>query len=336
MSVNSLWHSLRQKTRLFWPAAKQRGHLPLISAGLLCLLTFSDPHMQQASLVRDVLFVIDISESMNVPDADHPHPGSRRLQHAQTLVSDMMADLPCGSRTSVALFAGDEAVVLFEPLEVCAHYPAIEKIVSQLQTRMRWIGDSWIVRGVKASLDAARQRNMQLVFVTDGDEMPHHEHPRVAELLPYKRQIKGLLIGVGNAQPQPVPHLTAAGEVARYWTPEEAVIQGNYPNLLAEVKALLPGATMPAEMAAEVREHQSQLNEPLMQQMASALDVRYLRAGRSQAAMAELSRLDRGSEIETAQDARWVLGGLAMILVLVSWFWPLWRQRKNKARIALH
>ena len=247
-----------------------------------------------------------------------------------------MADLPCGSRTSVALFAGDEAVVLFEPLEVCAHYPAIEKIVSQLQTRMRWIGDSWIVRGVKASLDAARQRNMQLVFVTDGDEMPHHEHPRVAELLPYKRQIKGLLIGVGNAQPQPVPHLTAAGEVARYWTPEEAVIQGNYPNLLAEVKALLPGATMPAEMAAEVREHQSQLNEPLMQQMASALDVRYLRAGRSQAAMAELSRLDRGNEIETAQDARWVLGGLAMILVLVSWFWPLWRQRKNKARIALH
>lgn len=329
MSLVARWQGLCQKSRACWLAASQRGNLPLLLAALLCLLTFTYPTMQQPSLVRDVLFVIDISESMNVPDAGYPRAGSRRLQHAQALVSDMMADLPCGSRTSLALFAGDEAVVLFEPLEVCAHYPAMEKIVSQLHTRMRWIGDSWIVRGVKASLEAAKQRNMQLVFMTDGDEMPFHEHPRVAELLPFKRQIKGLLIGVGNTHAQPVPHLTAQGEVERYWTPEEAVVQGNYPNLLAEVKALPPGQSMPAEMAAEVREHQSQLNESLLQQMASALAFNYVRASSPQLAMAALRGLDRGNEVETAQDARWMLGAIAAVLILVSWFWPVWACRKR-------
>lgn len=325
MSVGGRWRRLQQSLLSGWHHARQRGNLPLMLAAVLCLLTFTYPTMQQPSQVRDVLFVIDISESMNVPDAAYPRAGSRRLQHAQMLVSDMMADLPCGSRTSLALFAGDEAVVLFEPLEVCAHYPAMEKIVSQLQTRMRWIGDSWVVRGVKASLEAAKQRNMQLVFVSDGDEMPHHEHPRVAELLPFKRQVHGLLIGVGHTHALPVPHLNAHGEVDRYWTQEEAVIQGNYPNLLAEVKALLPGQSMPAEMAAEVREHQSQLNESLMQQMASALDVGYARAGQSQAAISALRALDQGNAVMTAQDARWLLGALAMLLVLVSWFWPVRR-----------
>lgn len=331
MSRKLSWHRWRQQMRRFWGHARQRGNVPLLFAGCLCLLTFTYPTVQQPSLVRDVMFVIDISESMNVPDADYPRQGSRRLQHAQALVGDMMAALPCGSRTTLGLFAGDEVVVLFEPLEVCAHYPAIEKIVSQLQTRMRWIGDSWVVRGVKAGLDAAKQRNMQLVFVTDADEMPHHEHPRVAELLPYKRQVQGLLIGVGRPSPQPVPHLNALGEVARYWTPEEAVIQGNYPNLLAEVKALPPGQAMSADMAAEVREHQSQFNESLMQQMASALDFSYIRAASAPAAMAALRQLDSGSEAETAQDARWMLGGVALVLILISWFWPVWMPARPQA-----
>lgn len=324
MNWGAHWLWLRHHGHRAWQAARQRGNLPLVAAAMACLLTFAAPTMLQPSRVRDVLFVIDISESMNVPDALYPRTGSRRLQHAQALVADMMADLPCGSRTSLALFAGDEVVVLFEPLEVCGHYPAIEKIISQLQTRMRWIGDSWVVRGVKAAVAAAKQQHMQLVFVTDADEMPHHEHPRVAELLPDKRQVKGLLIGVGNTHALPVPHLDQRGEVARYWTPEEAVIQGNYPNLLAEVKALPPGQSMPAEMAAEVREHQSQLNEPLLQQMASALDMTYVRGGDPALARATLRALADSAEVETPQDARWLLGAVAMVLVLLSWFWPVW------------
>lgn len=328
MTLKRRWLHYVHVGRDIWRNASQRGNIPLVMAAALCLLTFTYPSMQQPSRVRDVLFVIDVSESMNVPDAAYPHAGSPRLAHAKALVGDMMADLPCGSRTSVALFAGDEAVVLFEPLEVCAHYPAMEKVVSQLHTRMRWIGDSWVVLGVKSALEAAKLRAMQLVFVSDADEMPYHEHPRTAELLPYKRKVNGMLIGVGSTHLQPVPHLNNLGELERYWTPEEAVVHGNYPNLLASVRALLPGERMPADMAAEVREHQSQFNEPLMQQMASAIEFGYIRGADSTAAVHALRSMEAGSEVETPQDARWVLGGLAMMLTLISWFWPLWMPEK--------
>lgn len=331
MILKACWQHIRHQLRTTWRDMTQRGNLPLLLAALLCLLTFTYPTLQQPSVVKDVLFVIDISESMNVPDAEVPKSGSRRLQHAQTLVSDMMASLPCGSLTSVALFAGDESVVLFEPLEVCAHYPAIERVVSQLQTRMRWIGDSWIVRGLKSALDAAKQRQMHLVFISDADEMPHHEHPRSAELIPYKKQVKGLLIGVGSNSAHPVPRLNHLGDVESYWTPEEAVIQGNYPNLLAEVKSLPLGQAMPADMAAEVIEHKSQLNESLMQQMASASELHYLRGKDTQSAINELLALDTGNATATAQDARWIFGALAMGLILLGWFWPLWMPRPSRA-----
>lgn len=305
----------------FLRRSRQRGSLPFLLAAVVVIMTWADPRMPQHSEVRDVLFVLDISESMNVPDAVYPKAGSRRLAHAKALVSDMMADLPCGSKTALALFAGDETVVLFEPLEVCAHYPAMEKVVSQLDTRMRWIGDSWVVRGVKQAIEAAQSRQMHLVFISDGDEMPHHEHPRIAELLPYKRKIHGLLIGVGGTTLQPVPHLNSRGEVTRYWTPEEAVIEGNYPNLLAMVKALLPGEAMDASAAAEVREHQSQLNVALMQQLASALDMPYLQAPRPQQALPWLRTATISHVTIASQDARWIPGLIACGLVLLGWFW---------------
>lgn len=305
-----------------------RGNIAFFSAAILLLCTFTYPTMQQPSMVKDVLFVMDISESMNVPDAAHPQAGSFRLQHAKTLIGAMMADLPCGSRTAVGLFAGDETVLLFEPLEVCAHYPAIEKVVSQLDTRMRWIGDSYVVRGIKSALGIAKQNQLHLVFVTDADEMPHHEHPRVAELLTYRKQVKGILIGVGGTSLSPVPHLDAK-KITSYWTPEEAVIQGHYPNLLALVKELSPGQAMPSDMAAEVKEHQSQLNEALLQQIASALELEYLRAGETQTALSTLRQLDMTHQSETQQDARWLLGLLAAVMILIGWFWPMWMRKLN-------
>ncbi len=321
------WGGLHQSVQ----RSLRNGSLPLWLAALFLLATFSYPQWPQQGRVQDVLFVLDVSESMDVPDIQTPvvqaMHGQTRLSQAKALVAAMMADLPCGSRTAVALFAGDETVVLFEPLEVCAHYPAMEKVVSQLDTRMRWIGDSWVVRGLKSALDAAQQRQLQLVFVSDSDEMPHHSHPRVAELLPYKHKQQGMLVGVGGNTAQPVPHRQPGGQIAGYWTPEEAVLEGNYPNLLAEVKALPAGGRLSDEAAAEVVEHQSQLNEALMQEMASALAIGYVRGDTVATTLSAFRQSISGTQTTTAQDARWVLGAAAAMLIMLSWFWPLLRAR---------
>jgi len=296
------------------------GALYFILAALLLLPVWFQPRMTLDSVVQDTMFVIDISESMNVPDVDFPRPQTSRLELAKAAVRAGMASLPCGSRVSIALFAGDEVVMLFEPLEICRHFPAIEQVVTRLDTRMRWIGDSWIIRAVAASIREAQKRNLNVVLVSDGDEMPHRVSPRFADLVEYKGKIKGVLWGVGGEAPQPVPKLDGSGQVVAYWTPEEAVLEGNHPNLLAMIKDLRPGEQAPAEVMAEVGEHLSAFNRPLLRGAAESAGLEMQHLATTADAVASLQNPDYRRQAPAERDARWIFGLAAGCLALLGWF----------------
>lgn len=279
------------------------------------------PQMSLDSVVQDTLFVIDISESMNVQDVDYPRPRSARLTLAKEAVKQSMAGLPCGSRVSIALFSGEEAVVLFEPLEVCRHFPAIEQILSRLNTQMRWIGDSWVVRALSSAIKEAEKRKLNVVMVTDADEMPRHASPRITDLIAFQGKIKGALWGVGGEAMQPVPKLNGNGQIIAYWTPEEAVIHGNYPNLLAYVKELPEGARAPEGALAEVSEYLSAFNRTLMQTLAETLQIPFVKINHPKDALYAMQDTSLQKQTKAQRDARWVFSLLAFFLVLLGWFW---------------
>lgn len=299
----------------------QNGTLFFILAAIALLPVWLEPHRQQESTVQDTLFVIDISESMNVRDVDYPRPHTARLELAKLAVREGMASLPCGSRVSIGLLAGDEAVVLFEPLEICRHFPAIEQVVSRLDSRMRWIGDSRVIRGLISAVKEAQKRTLNLVMVTDADEMPHRSTPRLTDLLEFKGKIKGVLWGVGSEAPQPVPRLDGHGQITGYWTPEEAVLEGHYPNLLAYVKELKPGERAAAGMLDEVREYLSAFDRALLQTMsqASAMDFAYIQ--RPQDAVYTLQFRQYQKQVVAERDARWIFALVSTVFVLLGWFW---------------
>jgi mxaL protein len=315
------WKRLLIRLRHQW----QNGTLFFMLAAMALLPVWFEPHTQQDSTVQDTLFVIDISESMNVRDVDYPRPHSDRLGLAKATVREAMSVLPCGSRMSVGLFAGDETVVLFEPLEVCRHYPAIEQVVMRLESRMRWIGDSWVIRALVSAIKEADKRKMNLMMITDADEMPHHSAPRLTDLLEYKGKVKGLLVGVGGEAPQPVPRLGGAlidgrQQITGYWTPEEAVIEGNHPNLLAYVKELPPGEQAPPGMLDEVGEHLSVFNRALLQACAEAADFDTAHIHHPQEIIKPLLQNKFQGSALAERDARWIFGLAAALLVLAGWF----------------
>ncbi len=292
-----------------------------LMAGLVLIPVWFSPQFQLNSVVQDTLFVIDISESMNVRDVDYPKPQTSRLALAKLTVRDAMASLPCGSRVSLALFAGDESVVLFEPLEICRHFPAIEQVVSRLDSRMRWIGDSWMVRALVASIKEAKKRQLNVVMLTDGDEMPHHSAPRLTELIDLKGKVKGLLLGFGGEAPQPVPRLDGRNQIIGYWTQEEAVLEGNHPNLLAYVKTLQAGEKAPAGMLDEVGEHLSAYNRPFMQDVAQASLMRLQHVNNPQDAVQALQDAQFQKQAYAERDARWIFALIGILLILIAWFW---------------
>lgn len=317
MLLKRMVYGLRHQVIRAW----QNGSFFIILAILALIPVWFSPTTHMYSQVQDTLFVIDISESMNVQDVDYPRPHSSRLQLAKDIVRESMASLPCGSRVSIALFAGDESVVLFEPLEVCRHFSAMEQVVARLDTRMRWVGDSWLVRALVMAIKEAKKRDLNIVMVSDGDEMPRHSAPRLTELLEIKGKIKGLLIGVGGEALQPVPKLNDQQQIIGYWTPEEAVIEGNHPNLLAYVKSLAPGERAAPGMLDEVSEHLSALNKPFLTAIADASTFAFVHTQHPQQVVQALNTAHFQKNAPAERDASWIFGLCSMGLFLTAWFW---------------
>jgi mxaL protein len=303
----------------------QNGAIFYILAALVLVPVWFNPQMKLNSLVQNTLFVIDISESMNVTDVNYPTPHSDRFTLAKFAVRESMASLPCGSRVAVSLFAGDEAVILFEPLEVCRHFPAIEKMITGLNRRMRWIGDSLLTETLVTATEDAKQRDMNLVFVTDGDEMPHKDIPYMNALIKRRGQIKGVLLGVGGDALQPIPRFNERDEIVGYWTKEDAVLQGNYPDLLAYVRTLSPGEKALEGVLDRVREHQSAYGRKVMQTISKAIGYDLARVNTPADAISALNDAQYRKYAMADRDARWIYALIAAVLVLIGWFWQVIR-----------
>lgn len=288
-------------------------------AALLLLPVFAAPQLELPGATYAYLFAVDVTESMNVRDVPGASPGESRLDRAKATVIAALAAMPCGSRVSVALFAGSDTLVLFEPLEVCRHYPAIEQLVRGIDWRMAWDGDSRVESAVLAALHEAGERGLDLVFLSDGDEAPHVTVPHMADLLAVQGKVKGWLVGVGGAQPQPVPKLDADNRIVGYWSAVDAVRQGFYPNLSELVKQ--PESIAQLERGGafdEVREHKSALDEDYLKLVGASAGLRYTSADAPSAVAARLVDRALARHEPAVRDLRIVFGLASALLVLIG------------------
>lgn len=294
--------------------------LVLLLAALVLIPVFFAPRVVLPGGTFSWLFVIDISESMNVRDVDARNPSESRMDRAKTSLIAALGSLPCGSRAAVALFAGTDTVTLFEPLEVCRHFPAIEQVVRHLDWRMAWDGDSRIEAGLINALHEAAKRNLDLVFITDGDEAPHVEMPRLSDLLSLRGRTKGWLLGVGSPEPHPVPRLDAENRIVGYWTAMDAAREGFHPNLVEKIEATQAGEDLEKSGALnDVVEHRSALQAAYLKQLGTAAGLGYATADTSQRLidLATDAKIERQENAE--RDVRLVFGFAAVLLIAIDW-----------------
>jgi len=301
-------------------------------AALVLLPVFLSPKLTLPGGTFSYLFIVDVSESMNVRDIDASAPDASRLDRAKEALIASLANLPCGSRVAVGLFAGSDALTLFEPLEVCRHFPAIEPVVRNLDWRMAWDGDSRIETGLVNAMREAAQRNLDLVFITDGDEAPHVEVPRLSDLLALRGPTKGWIVGVGSTQPHPVPRLDAENRIVGYWSALDAAREGFHPNLVERIDNAKPGEDLEASGALdEVQEHKSALRADYLKQLGTAAGLGYVTAdsARRIASATTDTNLERHERAE--RDIRLLFGLAAALLVAIGWLNPV-RQPERSAR----
>ena len=286
-----------------------------------CLL---QPSLRTEQPLFEQVVVLDVTQSMNVEDEQLDGRPIARLAFAKRLLRDALLQLPCGSKLGWGIFTEYRSFLLFAPVEVCANLGELRSTLDRIDGRMAWTGNSEVAKGLYSGLAIARQLpgTPSLVFVTDGQEAPPL-NPRHRPAFDGKPgAVKGLLVGVGELTPSPIPKTDPLGRPLGYWGADEV--------LQVDPRALGRGASVGGEQMTEEgsaaatplpgatpgSEHLSSLREAYLQLLAGETGLTYHRLLDEARLVEALTAPALARPVEASTDLRPALGGIALALLL--------------------
>src|SRR5512145_450451 len=94
----------------------------MLAACLALALTALRPAAQLPRETFGLLFILDITQSMNTQDMRLAGAPATRLAAAKAAVRQALAELPCGSEAGLGVFTEYRSFLLLAPVEVCLGY----------------------------------------------------------------------------------------------------------------------------------------------------------------------------------------------------------------------
>ena len=212
----------------WWAAGRAALHdAPLVlAATLLLVLALVLPPLPLSLARPQAVVVFDITQSMDVEDAQLDGEPVSRLVFARESARRALRDLPCGSRVGWAAFTEYRTLLLLAPIEVCENYDDLLATLAGIDGRIRWGNASEVAKGVFWAVRAARElpTHPAIVFLTDGQEAPPlglSNFPMFEDLAP--GQVRGWILGVGGRIPKPIPRTDADGRRVGTWRAEDVI-----------------------------------------------------------------------------------------------------------------
>lgn len=181
----------------------------------------TNPGLDRALARYDLTVVVDVTMSMMVRDMAVDGRPAARLEAAKRTLTDLVGRLGCGSRVGLAIFSERRPFLLFEPVEVCENFPAIEGAIRGLDWRMAWEGDSHVASGLYKSVDLARSLKTDLVFLSDGHEAPPYKASVSSGFDGERGAVRGLVVGVGGTELSPIPKYDPMGREVGFLTVDD-------------------------------------------------------------------------------------------------------------------
>lgn len=271
----------------------------LMLPAVLLLLALFKPTIPLREDSYNLIFVIDITQSMNARDYHVDGMPSDRLSFVKESLKEVISALPCQSHVGLSLFTTKNSFLLFEPLEVCEHYSVIEESLMKIDWRMAWAADSHIARGLYTSLREVSKIDSSpaLVFFTDGQQTP--ESAKDPRFLLERGQVKGLLVGVGNLLPVPIPKYDQNNIQTGYWQVDEAD------------RRIRKGQASSGEYLTSVKEQ-------VLQRLAGITGLHYHHLETPE----QLSRALRGVDLRQQQVVRYELSWILALIALMIFSGP--------------
>lgn len=281
--------------------------LRLAAAALLLGACLLQPRWTVQQQLYEHVVVFDVTQSMNVPDRRWQGRPMARLAYARQMARDALLALPCGSRIGWGLFTEYRAYLLFAPVEVCAHLDELRATLDHIDGRMAWSSNSEVAKGLYSAIGiaAALPRTPSLVFMTDGHEAPPLDPRRVPPFGGTPGAVQGLLVGVGELAPSPIPKLDLLGRPIGYWEADD-VVHADPRNRAADGAAAAPTGA----------EHLSGLREAHLRRLAADTGLVFHRLDRGDDFLRALTAPALARSLSAPLDLRPALAVAALALLL--------------------
>lgn len=286
----------------------------LACSALLLLAAMLRPTVNMQRDIYSYLLVVDITQSMNVEDMELAGKPASRLAYTRSLLRDTVANMPCGTRVSIALFAGAGAALLYSPIEVCQNYDVIQDTLAHLEWRQAWSGNSRLRQGAQsiAHLIRTMREPAQVVFFTDGEEAPRLHAFNTLDLAGFQGGRGWLVVGIGGDKGTPIPKMDENNKVLGFWSAESMRMQPG----IAQISQENVGARNNEVAAADNDRVYSKLDEEYLKKYTTEIGSAYVHGDNLVNVESAMNKLKPARHDVTPVDINRFLAALAGLLLL--------------------
>ncbi|EEF79508.1 VWA domain-containing protein [Methylophaga thiooxydans] len=283
----------------------------MASALILIMAALWLPQVPRDVKIMDTLFVLDITDSMNVQDVEHDGEKVSRLTWAKDFTRRAMLEMPCGAHAGLAIFSEARSLILMNPVEVCSSYHDLRQMLEQFEPHMAWARSSEVSKAAYTAIRQAKEIDPQptIVMLTDGHESPPIHESLFPKFAGTPGEIRGLLVGVGGDDLLPIPKTNEAGEVEGVWAVNDVMHQDVYASMQADTTI---NTNSPRT------EHLSSQKKAHLETLANRVGFDYVASPTKPAQLVDQIReASQTRELTVDYDLYAWLSGLALILILL-------------------
>lgn len=289
----------------------------LLGGAMVCLLAaLFQPSIPIKHNIYTYLLVADISQSMNAADMQINGKPATRIAYTQALLHETVSSLPCGTKVSIGLFAGNSVAALYTPIEVCANFAAIQDTIDHLDWRNAWSGNSRVRESLYSIARAVRSfpEPAQVVLVTDGEEAPRLHAFNTKNLTNFQGADGWLIVGVGTEKGTAIPKLSDKNQLIGYWSNESFALQPG----IAQISESTLG-TRDNNVAGENDRFISKLDSEYLKSIAKEIGGTYVN-GDNVHNLLDAMKTQKPARRDVAPfDLSWILALIAALLLLTAY-----------------
>ena len=237
---------------------------------LLIMAALWFPRTDRTIKGMDLLFVIDITQSMDVKDVDQNGEEISRLTWATEYTKQTLQQLPCGSHVGLAAFTEARSLVLINPVEVCSSYNDLTQMLSKINGSMAWALSSEVSKAAFTAVEQAKLMEPvpDVVFITDGHEAPPLSDTLFPKFKGKLGEVSGVFVGIGGEKLLPIPKHDIDGTDLGVWEQNDVMHEDVYASLRNE--------SVETRAAKPRNEHLSSQKKSHLEQLANMLDFDFV------------------------------------------------------------